>query len=58
MITAAASHDEPKVGYSLITDPGYLTFGWLTTSITEILEDQGSYIKFRTKNSIYELYKR
>lgn len=54
--TAAASHDEPKVGFSLITDPGGLTFGWLTTSITEILEDQGTYIKFKTKNSVYELY--
>jgi len=56
--TAAAAHDEPKIGYSLIMDPGYLTFGWLTTSITEVLEDQGSYIKFKTKNSIYELYMR
>ena len=54
--TAAAAHDEPKVGFSLITDPGYGTFGWLTTRVVEILENQGTYIKFRTKNSTYELY--
>ena len=56
--TGKATHNEPQVGYSLITDRFLMTFGWLTTSITEILEDQGSYIKFKTKNSIYELYKR
>jgi hypothetical protein len=27
---------------------------WLTTEITEILEDTGDYVKFKTKNSIYE----
>lgn len=56
--TAAASHDEPKVGYSLITDPGGLTFGWLTTSLTEILEQREKYIKFKTGNSIYELFEQ
>jgi len=54
--TAAAAHDEPKVGYSLIVDPEYMTFRWLTTSITEILETKEKYIKFKTGNSIYELY--
>ena len=55
-VTAAASHDEPKAGYSLIIDPEYMTFRWLTTSITEILETKEKYIKFKTGNSIYELY--
>lgn len=27
---------------------------WLTTVVTEILEDTLDYVKFRTKNSIYE----
>jgi len=27
---------------------------WLTTVVTEILEDKGCYVKFRTENSVYE----
>lgn len=27
---------------------------WLTTVVTEIIEDKGDYVKFRTENSIYE----
>jgi hypothetical protein len=27
---------------------------WLTTPVTEILEDTGEYVKFKTGNSIYE----
>ena len=54
--TGDSAHDEPQIGFSLITDPGYMTFGWLTTSITEILETKEKYIKFKTKNSIYELF--
>jgi hypothetical protein len=27
---------------------------WLTTEVTEILEDTGNYVKFRTGNSLYE----
>jgi hypothetical protein len=30
---------------------------WLTTEVTEILEEKEDYVKFRTKNSIYEWYK-
>jgi len=48
------SHEEVKVGCSLILDPG-LHFTWLTTPITEILEQKDKYIKFQTKNSTYEL---
>jgi len=28
---------------------------WLTTPVTEILEERKNYVKFRTENSIYEL---
>jgi hypothetical protein len=49
-------HEQIGVGYSLIIDPMMGNYTWLTTQVTEILEDQGTYIKFRTKNSIYELY--
>ena len=27
---------------------------WLTTVVTEILEDRGDYVRFRTENSEYE----
>jgi len=33
------------------------SFTWLTTSITEILENQDGYIKFKTQNSNYELWR-
>ena len=52
-------HDEPAVGRSCMLDPHRMSFTWLTTSITEIVasSEDGSYIKFNTKNSIYELYR-
>jgi hypothetical protein len=31
-------------------------FKWMTTQVTEILESTATYIKFKTKNSEYELY--
>lgn len=29
---------------------------WLTTKVTEILEERDDYVKFKTGNSIYELF--
>ena len=49
-------HEKIGVGYSLLLDPVYGNWTWLTTTVTEILEDQGTYIRFKTKNSEYELY--
>ena len=48
---------EPTIGRSLIMSPFNEFFTWQTTSITEILEQQDGYIKFKTSNSIYELFK-
>ena len=50
-------HDKPAIGLSCILNPHRISFAWLTTSITEILEQREDYIKFRTRNSIYELFK-
>ena len=50
-------HKEPKIGLSCILDPHRISFTWLTTSITEIVEEREDYIKFKTKNSNYELWK-
>ena len=50
-------HETPAVGLSLIMHPFNIFFTWQTTQITELLECSENYIKFRTKNSDYELIK-
>jgi hypothetical protein len=52
-----AEYKEPAVGCSLIMSPFNQFFTWQTTSITEILENQDDYVKFKTQNSNYELWK-
>ena len=52
-------HNEPAIGRSLLMSPFNDFFTWMTTDITEIIEssEDGSYIKFNTRNSVYELFK-
>lgn len=50
-------HKDPKVGYSLVLDPRSFTYNWLTTKVTEILEQREDYLHFKTENSEYELFK-
>ena len=52
--TAKESHDDAQIGRSLILDPRF-NYTWLTTAITEIVDQREGYIKFQTKNSTYEL---
>ena len=54
-----AKHHKPAIGYSLIMSPFNQFFTWQTTPITEIVEssEDSSYIKFKTQNSNYELWK-
>ena len=52
-----ADHPQPKVGYSLIMSPFNQYFTWQTTMITEIVEQRDGYVKFKTENSTYELFK-
>lgn len=52
-----ARHDEPAVSLSLIMSPFNQFFTWQTTPITEVLEKRENFLKFKTKNSIYELWK-
>ena len=49
------THPAIAVGRSLLLDPR-LSYTWLTTAVTEILEERDGYIKFRTTNSVYELF--
>lgn len=52
-----ADYQEPAIGRSLIMSPFNAYFTWQTTQITEIVEQKKNYIKFKTKNSVYELFK-
>ena len=52
-----AKYDEIVIGRSLLMSPFNQFFTWQTTPITEIVEEQDSYIKFKTENSNYELWK-
>jgi hypothetical protein len=49
-------HKEPQVGFSLLMSPFNIFYTWQTTTIEEILEEREGYIKFRTSNSVYELF--
>ena len=49
-----AIHEEPAVDRSLMLEPS-ISYKWMTTTVTEIVEQSEGYIKFKTLNSIYEL---
>ena len=50
-------HNKPAVGRSLLMSPFNNYFTWMTTDITEIVEERDDYIIFRTRNSNYTLCK-
>jgi hypothetical protein len=52
-----AKYDKPAIGRSLLMSPFNQFFTWQTTQITEIVKEQDDYIKFKTRNSNYELWK-
>jgi len=52
-----AQHSEPAIGRSLLMSPFNDFYTWQTTVITEIVEQKEDYIKFKTNNSVYELFK-
>jgi len=54
-----AKHDYIGVGRSLLMSPFNEFFTWQTTPVTEIIAStaDSSYIKFKTGNSTYELFK-
>lgn len=55
--TFKASHPLPAHGLSLLMSPFNQFFTWQTTTITEIVEQRDNYVKFKTGNSSYELFK-
>jgi hypothetical protein len=52
-----SKHKTPAVGRSLIMSPFNEFFTWQCTNVTEIIEQRDDYIKFKTQNSNYELFK-
>ena len=50
-------HIDPAIGRSLIMSPFNQFFTWQTTAVTEITEQREDYVKFKTTNSTYELFK-
>ena len=48
---------EAAIGRSLLMSPFNRSFTWQTTTVTEIVEQREDYIKFKTGNSNYELFK-
>ena len=51
------NHPLPAPGLSLIMSPFNQFYTWQTTTITEVIEQRDDYIKFKTENSNYELFK-
>lgn len=53
----SAEYKDIQVDRSLLMSPFNESYVWLTTSVTEIVEQRDDYIKFKTGNSTYELFK-
>ena len=50
-------HKDIAIGTSCILDVNPLSgYKWMTTVIEEIMEEKHGYVKFKTKNSVYELF--
>jgi len=49
--------EEAAIDRSLLMSPFNRSFTWQTTTVTEIVEQRDDYIKFKTGNSNYELFK-
>lgn len=52
-----SKNTDPSIGRSLMMSPFNQFFTWQTTPITEIVEQRSDYIKFKTNNSVYELFR-
>lgn len=47
----------PEIGTALIIGPIQIMYKWLTTPIKKIITNTETQIKFKTKNSTYEIIK-
>jgi len=50
-------HSSPAIGRSLIMSPFSISYTWMTTEVTDILEEGRNFVRFKTENSEYYLEK-
>jgi hypothetical protein len=50
------AYETIRLNSCLVLDPQLFSYTWMTTPITEIIEEKEDYVKFKTKNSVYELF--
>ena len=55
--TFKTKHPLPAIGLSLMMSPFNQFYTWQTTTITEIVEQKDGYVKFKTGNSTYEIFR-
>jgi hypothetical protein len=53
--TFKKEHEQPTIGASVVVNPQYGTYTWLTTPMLSYTEEDGV-ITFNTENSTYKLY--
>lgn len=53
-----ADFKDIAVGRSLLMSPFTPFFSWQTTPVVEVIKKTKKYIKFKTENSVYELFKK
>ena len=53
--TFKKEHEQPTIGASVVVNPQYGTYTWLTTRMLSHTEEDGA-IVFNTENSTYKLY--
>jgi len=49
-------HKDIQIGRSVVIDPKMSGYKWMTSPITEIIENKKDKLVFRTENSTYTLY--
>lgn len=49
-------HDKIALDRSLLLGPLGPSYTWNTTVVTEIIKEEVGYVKFKTENTLYELY--
>jgi hypothetical protein len=50
------AHQNIGIDRSLVMSPFSNSFTWQTTLIKQVIEEKTNYVKFKTQNTVYELY--
>ena len=52
-----ALHEKPEPGFALIVDKTPVSYKWMTSEITEVMNFSEKFMQFKTKNSEYTITK-